>query len=231
MSRKALKSDAKQAMREAPVSPYLVTIIMGVILLILGSVQFVLDIWEDFMAEGIIESDANMILAFGISSAIFFFINLILSTILQFGYQSYCLKVASRNQSMSYGDLFSTVRYLLKAVGLVVMISIFTILWSLLFFIPGIIASCRYSQAVFIMAENPDKGIMECINESKEMMAGHKWEWFVLSLSFILWDLLGVFTCLLAFIYVSPYTTVTLANYYYALKGNSADFTAWEQAY
>ncbi|MFT4105900.1 MAG: DUF975 family protein [Lacrimispora sp.] len=231
MSRGELKADAKRAMKEAAVSPYVVTVIMGVILLILGSVQFFLDLWEEFMAEGIIESSANVVLAFGISSAVFYFVNLILSTILQFGYQSYCLKVAARNQNMSYGDLFSAVKYLLKAIGLVLMVSIFTLLWSLLFIIPGIIAACRYSQAVFIMAENPNKGIMECIRESKEMMAGHKWEWFVLGLSFILWDILGVFTCFLAFIYVTPYTTVTLANYYYALKGNSADFTAWEQAY
>ncbi len=231
MNRKVLKDDAKQAMRAAVVSPYMVTVIMGVILLILSSVQFFLDLWEEFMEKGIIDSDTNIVLAFGISSALFYFVNLILSTILQFGYYSYCLKVAARNQNMSYGDLFSTVRYLLKAVGLVLVMSIFTILWSLLLLIPGIIASCRYSQAIFIMAESPDKGIMECIRESKEMMAGHKWEWFVLGLSFILWDLLGLFTCFLGFIYVAPYTTVTLANYYYGLKNNFADFTAWEKAY
>ncbi|WP_367565873.1 DUF975 family protein [Lacrimispora sp.] len=231
MSREALKADAKQAMREAPISPYLVTIIMVVISSLLGFVQFFLELWGQFMKDGIISNEPDMVLAFGISSAVFFFIYFILSTILQFGYQTYCLKVAARNQSMSYGDLFSAVKYLLKAIGLVFIISLFTFLWSLAFVIPGIIASYRYSQAVFIMAENPDKGIMECIHESKEMMAGHKWELFVLGLSFILWDILGIFTCFLGFIYVIPYRSVTLANYYYALKGNSADFTAWQQAY
>lgn len=44
---------------------------------------------------------------------------------------------------------------------------IFVMLWSLLFWFPGIIAYYRYSQAFYILAENPEKGIMDCINESK----------------------------------------------------------------
>jgi uncharacterized membrane protein len=59
---------------------------------------------------------------------------------------------------------------------------------------------------------------MQCIRESKEMMVGHKWEFFVLELSFILWQLLGLVTCGLAFIYVYPYMKVTFANYYNAVK-------------
>lgn len=135
-----------------------------------------------------------------------------------FGYQSYCLKVANRDNTMSYGDLFASTKYLLKALGLSIMIALFTILWSLLFIIPGIIAAYRYSQAIFVLVENPDKGVMQCIRESREMMVGHKWEFFVLELSFILWQLLVLVTCFLANIYVYPYTMVTYANYYNAIK-------------
>jgi uncharacterized membrane protein len=98
------------------------------------------------------------------------------------------------------------------------MIVIFITLWTLLLIIPGIIAALRYSQAVFIMVENPDKGIFQCIRESKEIMDGHLWEYFVLNLSFILWILLAGVTCGLAYIYVYPYLTVTLANYYIQIK-------------
>ena len=212
MSRKALKMDAKEAMREALVSPYMVTIILGVITLVLSVVQGFLDIWQ-----GMIEN-AGAYGAFAASSIIFMIISFILSTIIQFGYQSYCLKVANRDQTMSYGDLFGSAKYLLKALGLTLMMGLFTVLWTLLFIIPGIIAAYSYSQAIFIMVENPDKGVMQCIRESKEMMVGHKWEYFVLELSFILWQLLGLVTCGLAFIYVHPYTNVTLANYYNAIK-------------
>ncbi|MBE7719713.1 DUF975 family protein [Lacrimispora indolis] len=228
MSREALKMDAKAAMREALVSPYMVTIILGVITIVFSAVQGFLDIWEGMIENAGAYGDIGQSGAFAVSSIIFMIVYFIVSTIIQFGYQSYCLKVANRDQTMSYGDLFGSVRYLLKAMGLVLMMSLLTILWSLLLIIPGIIAAYRYSQAIIIMVEDPDKGVMQCIRESKEMMAGHKWEFFVLELSFILWQLLGLVTCGLAFIYVYPYTKVTLANYYNEIKPKTV---VYEESY
>ncbi|SEU29612.1 Protein of unknown function [Lacrimispora sphenoides] len=223
MSRKALKFDAKDAMRDALVSPIIVTLIMGVIMVILSAVQGFLDIWQK-MIDNAGAYDLGQTGAFAVSSIIFLVINIVVSTIIQFGYQSYCLKVANRDDTMSYGDLFGSVRYLLKALGLILMVSLLTFLWTLLLIIPGIIAAYRYSQAVIIMVEDPSKGIMQCIRESKEMMVGHKWEFFVLELSFILWQLLGLVTCGIAFIYVYPYMKVTFTNFYNAIKPNTVVF-------
>lgn len=185
--------------------------------MVLSGVQFILDFWGNIIGTGssVNTGEASTYI---VSSLVFFVIYLVISTILQFGYSSYCLKVANRDGSMSYGDLFSSVRYLLKAVGLTLMISVFVLLWCILLVIPGIIAAYRYSQAIFIMVEDPNKGIMQCIRESKEMMAGHKMEYFILELSFFFWMLLGGVTCGLAYIYVYPYMTVTFANYYNQLK-------------
>lgn len=217
MNRQELKFDAKNKMREAAVNPYVVTLIMGVILMVLSGVQFILDFWGNIIGTGssVNTGEASTYI---VSSLVFFVIYLVISTILQFGYSSYCLKVANRDGSMSYGDLFSSVRYLLKAIGLTLMISVFVLLWCILLVIPGIIAAYRYSQTIFIMVEDPNKGIMQCIRESKEMMAGHKMEYFILELSFFFWMLLGGVTCGLAYIYVYPYMTVTFANYYNQLK-------------
>ncbi len=217
MNRQELKFDAKNKMREAAVNPSVVTLIMGVILMVLSGVQFILDFWGNIIGTGssVNTGEASTYI---VSSLVFFVIYLVISTILQFGYSSYCLKVANRDGSMSYGDLFSSVRYLLKAIGLTLMISVFVLLWCILLVIPGIIAAYRYSQAIFIMVEDPNKGIMQCIRESKEMMAGHKMEYFILELSFFFWMLLGGVTCGLAYIYVYPYMTVTFANYYNQLK-------------
>ena len=98
------------------------------------------------------------------------------------------------------------------------MVQLFTALWSLLFVIPGIIASYRYRMAVYLYLDDPDKGILDCIRESKEMMIGHKFELFVLDLSFILWFLLCAVTCGLAALYVTPYVTLTNSVYYDNLK-------------
>ena len=51
-------------------------------------------------------------------------------------------------------------------------------LWSLLLFVPGIIAGIRYSMMFFILADNPNITAREAINKSKDMIEGRKYEFF-----------------------------------------------------
>ena len=46
--------------------------------------------------------------------------------------------------------------------------------------------------ALFILAENPEKGILECITESRMMMKGNKWKYVGLVLSITIWLILFV---------------------------------------
>lgn len=96
-----------------------------------------------------------------------------------------------RRQTVVVTDLFLGFERFGKALGLMLFQSLFIFLWSLLFVIPGIIAAIRYSQAFFIMADDPDKGIRQCMDESKMMMKGNKAKYFCLGLSFIGWLLLA----------------------------------------
>lgn len=95
---------------------------------------------------------------------------------------------------------------------------IFTILWSFLFVIPGIIKAYSYRMAFFILADNPELSANEALQKSKEMMKGHKLDLFVLDLSFIWWFLLVAITFGVASIYVAPYIGATQANFYKSLK-------------
>lgn len=122
-------------------------------------------------------------------------------------------------------DVFNGFNYFLKAFGLYFMMGLFAVLWTLLFIIPGIVKSLSYSMAPYIMAENPDIGIFDAIKQSRTMMHGHKWEYFVLGLSFILWHLLGVVTIGIAYIYVYPYICATNANFYNSIKGTANEAT------
>ena len=72
------------------------------------------------------------------------------------------------------------------------LVGLYTFLWSLLFFIPGIVKAYSYSMALYVLAENPGKSARECIKESMEMTNGHKMELFVLDLSFIGWIILNI---------------------------------------
>lgn len=99
---------------------------------------------------------------------------------------------------------------------------LFVFLWTLLFYIPGFVKAIAYSFAPFILADNPGMTARESIKESKRMTKGHKGEIFVLYLSFFWWWLLGGITFGLAYIYVVPYMSATIVNYYNFLKGGSA---------
>jgi uncharacterized membrane protein len=96
-----------------------------------------------------------------------------------------------RKHDVQVADMFLGFEKFGKALGLFLFMELFVFLWSLLFIIPGIIASFRYSQAFFILADDPDKGIRQCMNESKAMMKGNKAKYFLLSLSFIGWMVLS----------------------------------------
>ena len=105
-----------------------------------------------------------------------------------------------------------------KSVLLILLMEIFTALWSLLFIIPGIIKAYSYALAPYILAEHPEMSANDAIKESKRLMNGHKMDFFVLQLSFIPWALLICVTFGIASIYVSPYMSATYVNFYNAVK-------------
>lgn len=92
---------------------------------------------------------------------------------------------------------------------------LFIVLWTFLFVIPGIIKSYEYMMVPYILAENPGMDRREVFQISKEMMDGHKWDAFILDLSFIGWELLSFFTCgLLSIFFINPYREATYAEVY-----------------
>ena len=95
---------------------------------------------------------------------------------------------------------------------------IFTFLWMLLLIIPGYIKGIAYSQAMYVLAENPEISGTEAIGKSQDMMRGHKMEYFVLQLSFIGWHLLAILTFGLLYIWLIPYMSATNANFYQSIK-------------
>ena len=83
--------------------------------------------------------------------------------------------------------------------------NIFIFLWSLLFLVPGIIKSYAYRAASYISYCHPEMEWNECLNESKKVTKGHKWELFVFDLSFIGWDILCTLSLGIGFLWLLPY--------------------------
>lgn len=102
-------------------------------------------------------------------------------------------------KNYSVGSLFQGFnRTSFKTIGLIIMMGIFTGLWSFLFIVPGIIKSYSYSQALNILKDNPEIGIMDAITASRKLMDGKKGQLFVLQLTFILWYVVPVIVLIVA---------------------------------
>ena len=124
----------------------------------------------------------------------------------------------TKGEEIQVGDIFKGFNKMGKAIWLQIITNFFTALWTMLLIIPGIIKSYSYSMAFYILADNPELTAREALSKSKEIMNGHKFDLFVLHLSFIGWSLLTVITFGLVGIYVVPYMGATVANFYNSIK-------------
>ncbi len=137
---------------------------------------------------------------------------------LNLGVVIYYITLAKTGERVDFGVNFQGFNNYLKSVGVNIMIFIFTFLWSLLLIIPGIIKGLSYSQSLYVLAENPNLGLMESIDISKKITKGYKMDIFVFYLSFIGWALLGSITFGIAYLWVFPYMSTSNANMYLRLK-------------
>lgn len=100
---------------------------------------------------------------------------------------------------------------------------LFVFLWSILFVVPGIIMAYAYSMAIYVANDNPELSAMDAIRKSRELMDGHKWDLFVLDLSFIGWILLCLLTCGIGFFFLAPYIEMAHVEFYRELTEQTTE--------
>ena len=106
----------------------------------------------------------------------------------------------------------------LRDIGALLLVALYTFLWTLLFIIPGVIKGYSYSMVPYILAEDDTISITEAIALSQRLTEGYKWELFVMDWSFILWDLATSLTIGLVGFYAIPYKKATWTRYYLQLS-------------
>lgn len=131
------------------------------------------------------------------------------------GYTLFLMNSVRRTEP-AVANLLDGFGFAVKLIILSFLEGLFITLWSMLFIVPGIIAAYRYRMALYLLIDDPGKSPMQCIRESKQFMAGHKAELFMLDLSFIGWYLLGAITFIGygVRVWTIPYTNVTRVLYY-----------------
>lgn len=98
---------------------------------------------------------------------------------------------------------------------------IYTFLWSLLLVIPGIIKGYSYAMTTYILNDDPSISGDAAIEKSMQMMQGNKMRLFLLDLSFIGWAILAILTAGIGFLWLSPYIYSARAKFYEDLKSEA----------
>lgn len=158
---------------------------------------------------------AGMIIIAAMSMAVVYFL---LGSIIAIGYARFNLNLIDGEQA-SFEHLFAYFSYWPNAVCARILTKIYILLWSLLFVIPGIVASFSYAMADYILAEHPELSASDAISWSKQMMEGNRWRLFCLELSFIGWNILCAFTLGIGNFFLIPYKQAAVAAFYREVSG------------
>jgi len=229
MQWQGLKAEARSLMKENAPKLFFISIITVVILTIMSEFQYRLPgkliTYEELLSRLASGETPNYDMIFTVFrpvGAVLAVIIFLVRPVIEAGFMSYCLKI-TRKEKGDYGNIFDGFQFFGKVILISVITAVLTTLWSFLFFFPGLIAYYRYRQAYYILLDAPEKGALECISESKQLMKGNKLDLFLVDMSFIGWFICDIIIALLLptpfsipiiSFWLTPYMGLTLAAYY-----------------
>ena len=142
---------------------------------------------------------------------------------LSFGFMICFLRmVRGEDSDEMVGDQFKVFNKYGRYLGVSLLYTLYVLLWTLLFIIPGIVKSYAYAMTPYIVYDHPEMDADDCIHESRMMMKGYKWKLFCLDLSFIGWAILCIFTLGIGLLWLQPYIEASHAKFYEELKARRA---------
>lgn len=132
---------------------------------------------------------------------------LLFGAILQMGRALYALTFI-RNRTVEYQAIGEGIHHFAKAILLGIVQSLIISFWTMFFIVPGIIAFYNFRQSYYILADNPEKGVMRILAESKARMLGNRMNLLKLDISYLPLVLMG-------------YMPIMLCSYLYASLGKT----------
>lgn len=144
-------------------------------------------------------------------------IGFILGAAFTVGLSKFILNIVNYKKS-KFTDVFFGFKIFFKSMGMYLIMLVIIMIGLICFIVPGFIAAIGLSMAPYILAEDKEKGVIQSLKESWELMSGYKLDYFILELSFIPWFILGIVTFGIGFLWVVPYVALTEGNFYLKLK-------------
>ncbi len=215
-TRQEIKQNAKDQLDNSIFSTkwLMLTLVLLVYEIVIGAVGGV-----STRYRGVGEMSAAALAIFAFISLVLFVAGIIITGPLGYSITRILTKCAREKKQADIADLGIGFKECMSdAILLSVVSKILIVLWTLLLIIPGIIKSYAYSQAFFIQQDQDNKDWRYCLDKSQEMMKGHKWDLFVLDLSFIGWYIVGLLCLGVGVLFVTPYHEMAKANFYLELK-------------
>jgi uncharacterized membrane protein len=139
-----------------------------------------------------------------------------LSAYIQVGIALYCLEIY-KGKNVGLETIFSRFNDF-KPIIFMLIYTLIVFLGLILLVVPGIILGLMYSQIFFILADDPDIGVIEAFNLSNKMMKNNMWQFFMLNLEALLYFIAGVFTFFIWWIWLLPRYSIAYAGFYEELK-------------
>ncbi len=169
---------------------------------------------NDQLSAVLIGSAIYIAIAAILLAAVYF----VLGSVIEVGYARFNLELVDRTEG-KLESLFTCFGNWKTTAATRFLKTLYTFLWSLLFIIPGIIASYSYAMTGYILADHPELTASEAIERSKEMMSGNRFRLFCLHFSFIGWAILCAFTMGIGNLWLNPYKQATVAAFYREVSG------------
>ena len=97
-----------------------------------------------------------------------------------------------RNGTVQYGTILEGMSHYFKAMIIGVIKGFITALGLIFFVAPGIVIFYMYSQTMFILADDPSKGPLQCLRESRIIISGNKMALWRLDMTYIFLIVMGI---------------------------------------
>ena len=218
--RKKYKSFAKKQLSGRWKVPILVTLVVAIISTIFSLpdlMQMIRSGYLNAIFNGDYNSAPDALNSATSTSLITSLVSSCVSAILELATIGVYIKMSRSPEPVYFSDFIEGFNNWARAILGILWQILWVFLWSLLFIIPGIIKTIAYSQMFYILAEYKEVSVTKAMRISIEITKGHKWDLFVLALSFLGWIILSVFTLGLLNFWLNPYQNMTYVNAYHAL--------------
>ena len=173
-----LAADFRYIAREALRGKWGIAVIAGLVASLLGGLGS--DTPEVKLNAVLIGSAVYIAIAAVLLAAVYF----VLGSVIEVGYARFNMDLVDRAEA-KIETLFTYFNNWKTTAATRFLKTLYCFLWSLLFIIPGIVASYSYAMTGYILAEHPELTASEAIERSKEMMSGNRFRLFCLHLSLL----------------------------------------------